>query len=441
MASTALGADATGRNFTMSGMMQKLILVAELLLLCIVLQETRIISPAFIRMFWIAAAGALLQELVPIRFKPAFFLGLSLVCTATVLQIFPTLVLVGFGLALIGVCQLPIRLGYRVAILAAMAAVVAFYRTGAAWLPKPSMDVLVIIPVLASMFMFRLSIYLYDRENTKTKLPWTQTLNYFFMLPNVCFLLFPVVDYTTFLQSYRDRDRWKVQQSGVRWILVGLVQLLLLRLVELHVVRDPDDLVTRLDHFLYVVSAYLMYLRVSGQFHIIVGVLHLFGYELPRTNNKYFLASSFTDLWRRINIYWMEYMRKMIYYPMVLKLRGWGPVRASIAATVCVFIATIVLHAYQYFWLSGDFRISARDLLFWGLLCALVLVDMYRERRHMERQRQKGALLTARGGPQWQTWLGTAGTLTVMTILWSLWASESISLGRWLEILGRVVAP
>ena len=134
-------------------------------------------------------------------------------------------------------------------------------------------------------------------------------------------------------------------------------------------------------------------------------------------------------------------MRKMIYYPMVLKLRGWGPARASIAATVCVFIATIVLHAYQYFWLSGDFRVTVRDLLFWGLLCALVLVDMYRERRQMERQRQKGALLAARGGASWQTWLGTAGTLTVMTILWSLWASESISLGRWLEILGKVVTP
>ncbi len=441
MVATAIEAKPS-RAFGASDVLQKLVLIAELFLLCVVLEETRIISPAFTRMFWVVAAGVLLNDFVPARVRPAFFLVLSLVCTATVLQVVPTLVLVGVGLALIGVCQLPLRLGYRIAILAAMAAVVAVYRTGASWLPQPSMDILVIIPVLASMFMFRLSIYLYDKENTKSRLPWTQTLNYFFMLPNVCFLLFPVVDYTTFLQSYRDRERWRVQQIGVRWILVGLVQLLLLRLVELHVVRDPDELVTRLDHFLYVISAYLMYLRVSGQFHMIVGILHLFGYELPRTNNKYFLASSFTDLWRRINIYWMEYMRKMIYYPVLLRFRGWGPVRASVAATVCVFLATIVLHAYQYFWLSGDFRVSVRDLLFWGLLCALVLVDMYRERRMLERQRARGTGPRAGG---WRSVLGalpgTAATLVVMTILWSLWSSESISLGRWLEILGKVVVP
>ena len=57
--------------------------------------------------------------------------------------------------------------------------------------------------------------------------------------------------------------------------------------------------------------------------------LHLFGYELPRTNNRYFLASSFTDLWRRINIYWMEYMRKMIYYPVAVRTRRLGEAGSS----------------------------------------------------------------------------------------------------------------
>jgi D-alanyl-lipoteichoic acid acyltransferase DltB (MBOAT superfamily) len=421
---------------------QKIALILELALLCLVVEQTRIVSPAFVRIFWIIAGGVLIHEVLPTRLRPAGFLALSWLCTAAILRPVPTLVLIGVVLAFIGVCQLRIRLRFRVLILLVMALLLAAYRLEADWLPMPSMDVLIVGPIVASMLMFRLSIYLYDRENAKGPLPVVQTLNYFFMVPNVCFLLFPVVDYTTFLKSCRDEQRWRIQQEGVRWILVGISHLLLVRLVDLHLVRDPDHLKTWLDHVLYVMSAYLLYLRVSGQFHLVVGVLHLFGYGLPRTNNKYFLASSFTDLWRRINIYWMEYMRKLIYYPMLLRLRTWGPVRASVVATLCVFVATIVLHAYQYFWLSGSFRVSPRDLLFWGLLCGLVMIDMYRERKRMDQRRGRLASSPPEG-PRFglASVIGTVTTFGIMTILWSLWSSESISLGEWFAILGRVVMP
>jgi D-alanyl-lipoteichoic acid acyltransferase DltB (MBOAT superfamily) len=442
MAEAAAAASDTGRALGGSAVLRKAVLFAELLLLCLVLQQFRIVSPAFTRMFWVVAAGVLLNELVPARWRPALFLGLSLVCTATVLRVLPTVALVAVGLLLLGVCHLPLRLTQRVLILLALGAVLALYRAEADWLPRPPMDYLVALPVLASMFMFRLSIYLYDRENARARLPWIQTLNYLFMLPNVCFPLFPCVDYTTFLRSWRDEQRWRVQQQGVALILEGTLHLLLLRLVELYVVRDPDALVTRVDHLLYVVSAYLLYLRVSGHFHLITGILQLFGYDLPRTNNRYFLASSVADLWRRINIYWMEYMRKMVYYPVLLRLRGRGPVQASIVATLCVFATTVVLHAYQFFWLSGEFRVTLRDLLFWGLLCAWVLFDMYRERRQMQRQRAqagRAAPAAARFSPS--SALRTAGTLAGMTLLWSLWSSESISVARWFEIVSGVVRP
>jgi alginate O-acetyltransferase complex protein AlgI len=63
------------------------------------------------------------------------------------------------------------------------------------------------------------------------------------------------------------------------------------------------------------VMTYLLYLRVSGQFHIIIGLLHLFGYDLPETHRKYLLARSLTDFWRRINIYWKDFMVKLVYFP------------------------------------------------------------------------------------------------------------------------------
>ena len=61
---------------------------------------------------------------------------------------------------------------------------------------------------------------------------------------------------------------------------------------------------------LKIVFTYLLYLRVSGQFHIIVGMLHLFGYDLPETNHRYLLARSVNDFWRRVNIYWKDFMVK-----------------------------------------------------------------------------------------------------------------------------------
>ena len=37
---------------------------------------------------------------------------------------------------------------------------------------------------------------------------------YFFLLPNGCFPLFPVVDVTTFERTYADDDRLRIAQSG-----------------------------------------------------------------------------------------------------------------------------------------------------------------------------------------------------------------------------------
>ncbi len=63
---------------------------------------------------------------------------------------------------------------------------------------------------------------------------------------------------------------------------------------------------------------------MSGQFHIIVGMLHLFGFNLPETHHSYFLASSFTDFWRRINIYWKDFMMKIFFYPAYFALSKRG---------------------------------------------------------------------------------------------------------------------
>ena len=67
-------------------------------------------------------------------------------------------------------------------------------------------------------------------------------------------------------------------------------------------------------------------------------MLHLFGFNLPETHHRYFLASSFTDFWRRINIYWKDFMMKVFYYPAYFRLRRFGDTVALVLATVFMFL-------------------------------------------------------------------------------------------------------
>ena len=118
----------------------------------------------------------------------------------------------------------------------------------------------------------------------------------------------------------------------------------------------------------FVVCNYLLYLQVSGQFHMACGMLHLFGYQLPETHHRYLLATSFTDYWRRINIYWKDFMVRIFFNPVVFRLKRWPQPAALAAATAVVFLATWLLHGYQLYWLRGGWGFTVPDALFWGTL-------------------------------------------------------------------------
>ena len=90
--------------------------------------------------------------------------------------------------------------------------------------------------------MFRLIVYFYDlRHDTARRLRPAQSLAYFFMLPNVCFPLFPVVDYKTFRRNYYDDDAYRIYQVGIDWIVRGVVHLILYRFVYYYVTLAPSE--------------------------------------------------------------------------------------------------------------------------------------------------------------------------------------------------------
>lgn len=133
-------------------------------------------------------------------------------------------------------------------------------------------------------------------------------------------------------------------------------------------------------------------------------MLSLFGFHLPETHHRYYFASSLTDYWRRINIYWKDFMRKVFYYPAYFKLRKWGATSALVGATLWVFVATWFLHAYQWFWLRGSFLLAWNDVLFWSLLALLLVLNSLYEAKYGRARTAQRTTGTSRGSAPGSAW-------------------------------------
>lgn len=405
--------------------------LAELSLLLLVVNEWAIEGPVFARLLLLATLGFAVHHALPLAYRLPFFCALSIAAIGVAFGR-EGMWLVGVGLMFVGVLDLPLPYTARVLLVVLCGAGLVAMR--AQWIPAPWPAS--IWPVLGSMFMFRLIVYLYDLRHSPARPSFWQTLAYFFMLPNPCFPLFPVVDFATFRRSHYDDDAYRIYGVGLSWILRGITHLVLYRFVYQNLVLSPDDVHSPRDFAQHAIALFLLYLRVSGQFHVIVGILRLFGFNLPATHRHYFLASSFTDFWRRTNIYWKDFMAKHFFYPVYFRLRGSGPTRALVGATLVVFVGTWLLHSYQWFWLIGSFPITGPDLVFWGALGLLVLVNSLYEAKHGRERR----IAERARGPRAIALHATrvAGTFAVICVLWAIWSSESLS--EWWALVSGVAA-
>jgi len=397
----------------------------------------------------LCVAGFAVNFWLPLRFRMWWFLALCLIGLVLVFGMDKGAWsadqalrrcgwLVGIVGGIIGLCALPIAFWWRTGLVALVCGLLAVLRAGKAeWLPAfvPTWAVAVppeIWPILGSMLMFRLIVYLYDlRFSGRPGL--AASGGYLLMLPNVCFPLFPVVDFKTFVKSQQAGATFSSYQVGLGWIVRGVFQLLLYRLAYYEFYLDPARVADGADVAQFLFATYFLYLRVSGSFHVIIGLLRMLGFALPETHHRYYLATSFTDYWRRINIYWKDFIMKLVYYPIMFRLKRAPQTTAMVTATLVAFFATWALHSYQQFWLLGKFPIETRDIVFWGVLALFVTVNSVWEARR-GRKRTLGNKkptvreVVIRG-------LQAAGTFGLICFLWSIWNSRGMD--DWLAVMAN----
>jgi len=114
---------------------------------------------------------------------------------------------------------------------------------------------------------------------------------------------------------------------------------------------------------------------------------------------------------------------KLFFFPTHFTLRKMGTLRAISVATVVTFIATWLLHSWQWFWIRGTPLFTWKDFSFWMILCVLVLVTAIYETT----LGGKGVLSPSRFTLRTRLMLGlqAGGVFCVMCVLWTFWTIQS----------------
>jgi hypothetical protein len=401
-----------------------LFLQAALLTATIRLYEIE--SETFFRfLFGLIACGFVANCFLPRSWRPGYFLALSLYGMIAVLGPLNGLIMLFLGLILIAICHSPIPLWTRILIILTIALVLASVRVG--WIEAPWLSV--VLPIFASIFMFRLVIYLYDLSNGSGPTDWPSRISYFFMLPNFVFPFFPVVDFTAWGRSQYAKPELEIYQRGMVWVLLGTIHLMLYRWVNYYLALDPIAVNGFWQFIYYAFANFGLYLKISGLFHMILGCLYLFGFALPETHTRYYLSFSFIEFWRRINIYWKDFMQKMVFNPVYteLKKRRVKHLNAIVVSILAVFFLTWALHAYQWFWLRGSILMTVPDIMFWSALAVFLVIQTIQEAQPARPEAK------AHIGPGLLLALRTIATMLVIVILWAMWSSETMT--EWFALL------
>lgn len=383
-------------------------------------------SSGLVQSVWILGGGMLIANLINKNYFVYVFIltGITLVYYAFS-WFSGTLFIV---LLVIGVWWLSLNISILWKVLGFVAGLIflAFLRMGYIYMPR----FYIVIPFVSVLFMFRGISFLYYLKNFKLKGSVEHRIAYFMMLPNLIFLLFPIIDFKEFVQNYLVKPIEATRQKAIRYMLRAIIHLLLYRFIYHYLYIDETQVSNASTLMQYIVTAYLLILRLSGTLHFSMAIICWFGYDLSPVFNYFFLGRSFTDLWRRINTNWRNFMQKVFFYPLYFKIRKSVGNYALPLATIVMFVFSWFFHNYQMFWVRGTVMFTAVDAVFWIALGLMITVNVtyleYIARKNI-RKKERSPLVKYSFNA-----LAIMGCFLFMSTLWSLWSSSGFS--EWLNI-------
>ncbi len=362
---------------------------------------------------------------LPLSYRQPFLFLVNLIAILLLFGVWPGLGIIAFGLLLYVIISLPIQILYRGLLCLIVGSVLVLGKLG--YIPLPKINT--IATIVGGLFMFRAVVFLYEKQYEKQSAGFWSEINYFFLLPNLIFTIFPIVDYKTYVRSYYDVPASDNYFKGLLWIMRGLFHLMLYRITYYYLIPAPGDVVSFWGLIQYMVLSYALVIRLSGIFHLSTGILALFGLNLPPTFDNYFLASGFSDLWRRINVYWRDFMMKIFYFPIFFKFKKRNDV-AIFITVIIVFIINWLLHQYQWLWIRGNMPLRWIDFIFWILLGVLVAFNSIYQKRN-KKKKQSGFSAKAAFAQSFKV----IGMFAFMSVLWSFWTSPSVEI--WMDLISN----
>ena len=364
-------------------------------------------------LFIIFSTGFLIHSLVKIEFKKplyilTFIIGLFWIMTWRQSVKF----WIVFSLILI-VINLPIKLVYRKLILIIIAISLAIIK----YLDLRGILSSNIISLIACVYMFRSIIYLYEVKHLKKRVGLLDQVSYFIAPSNLIYPIFPVIDFKTFTNNFYSADPIYISQKGILTITRGLLHIYAYRIIE---AIQYTDIFTEKSSFgllINILFSFAFIIRLSGILHFSVGVIQLFGYNLPDIFNNYFLSKGFADFWRRINIYWKDFILKIVFNPLYFKLRKKKIKYIVSITTIISFIITVLFHSYQFFWLTGKFILKDTDFLFWIGLGIIIIIETNLSGKKQSKFKVINYIIDG---------LKISFTLITIAVLWYIWNFDSL---------------
>ena len=395
----------------------------------------RIESNSLVRLFALLMVGWSVHNAVPVAWRHPTSLFTAIAIGVTTVGAPGTILIVILAAMVVAIGRRRLGVWGRTAVIVGLVGVIGLSRL---WGPLNALCQRIGIPmefwpIAGSIFAFRPFMYLHEEAHSRpASSSWWQRMNYFLIAPNFVFPLFPIIDYRLFLSAYTEAPtREDVVRAG-RMLFAGLLHLLAYRLVYYYLVVDPDQPHNAWDRISYFVSFYLLYLHVSGTFHIVIGSLCLFGYRLPPAHDRHLLSHNFTLFWRRTNTYWKDFNQKYVFYPIILRLEDRLKTGSLQVAVFLSLVVSWAIHSYQFWLVSGRVLLEPRDFLFWVLLAVAMVISATLE------QRAPSARLSAQNKPsvgQRVLHAGkVAGFFVMITLLWSFWSAPDLS--EWVSMLG-----